>query len=235
MGTPHIDAKAGDIAETVLLPGDPLRAQYVAERYLESPVCYTRVRNMLGFTGTYKGVPVSVQGTGMGIPSALIYMTELITQFNVKRLVRIGSCGALQPDVDMRDIVIAMSASTTSGINRRRFNGADFAACADFPLFYTACKIAEEKGWGFKAGNVLSEDEFYGDDPEGWKLWAKFGVLAVEMETNGLYSIAAKFGVQALTILTVSDSLVTHALLPPEEREKTFTQMMELALETVSR
>ena len=214
-----------------MLPGDPLRAQYIAEHYLKEVQCYNRVRNMLGFTGLRNGRRVSVQGTGMGMPSALIYTTELITQFGATRLIRIGSCGGMQPQLAVHDLVLAMSASTTSNINQRRFGGADFAACADFGLFFKACETANAKGWPFKAGNVLSSDEFYEDDPDEWKHWAAFGVLAVEMESNGLYSIAAKHGVAALSILTVSDSLVSKQALSPRDREQSFTRMMEIALE----
>ncbi|TVQ96254.1 MAG: purine-nucleoside phosphorylase [Spirochaetaceae bacterium] len=227
----HIGAKPGDIAETVLLPGDPLRAKYVAETFLDDAVCYNQVRGMLGYTGTWKGKRVSVQGTGMGIPSHLIYVHELLADYGVKRVIRVGSCGSLQPDINLNDIVIAMSASTDSNVNRLRFGGADFAPCADYQLFSRACAVAQEKAIPFRAGNILSTDVFYGDDPDGWKLWARFGVLAVEMETNGLYTEAARAGAQALCILTVSDSLVTHANLSSEERELTFGSMMEIALE----
>ncbi len=230
MATPHLAAEKGSIAPTVLLPGDPLRAKYLAENYLQDYVCYNTVRNMFGYTGTYKGVKVSVQGTGMGIPSCLIYSTELIVEYGAKRLIRIGSCGSLQKNINVRDIVFAMSASTDSGINRRRFNGADFAPCADYKLFSRACAIADQLGYRFVAGNVLSGDQFYGDDLDAWKHWAQFGVLAVEMETNGLYTIAAKHGVQALSILSVSDSLVNREEIPAIEREKTLTRMMDIAL-----
>ena len=230
MPTPHNSANKGDIAPNILLPGDPLRAQFVAEKYLDAPKRYNTVRNMFGYTGTYNGVPVSVQGTGMGIPSHLIYVIELIEQYGCKKLIRIGSCGSIQPHINLRDIIISMSASTTSGINRRRFGNNDFAACADFALFDSAVRYAQQKGIDFYAGNILSEDEFYNDNRDHWKLWAQFGVLALEMETNGLYTIAAKHSVQALSILTVSDSLVAHQETTPEEREKSFTQMMEIAL-----
>ena len=233
MSTPHIEAQVGEIAENVLLPGDPLRAKFVADNYLDNAVQYNGVRGMLGFTGEYRGVPVSVQGSGMGVPSLLIYATELITHFNATRLVRIGSCGSIQPQIAVHDIVLAMSASTTSGINRTRFRGADFAACANFDLFERAVRACRAKSVTFHAGNVLTADEFYGDDPEGWKHWASYGVLALEMESNGLYTIAAKHGAQALSILTVSDSLVTHHELPPIKREQGFGAMVEIALESI--
>ena len=227
----HIGAKQGDIAESVLLPGDPLRAKFVAENFLEKPRQYNEVRGMLGFTGTYKGKRVSVQGTGMGIPSHLIYVHELLNDYGAKRLIRIGSCGSLQSGVHTRELIFAMAASTDSNINKLRFGGADFAACADPKLFRRACSLADERGFPYHAGNILSSDQFYHDDPEHWKHWAAFKVLAVEMEANGLYSEAAKFGAEALAILTVSDSLVTNEELSAEDRQKSFTEMMEIALE----
>ena len=230
----HIGAEQGDIAESVLLPGDPLRARFVAETFLEDATCYNEVRGMYGYTGTWRGKRVSVQGTGMGIPSHLIYVHELLADFGVKRAIRIGSCGALQPDIHLNDIVVAMSASTDSHINSRRFNGADFGACPDYALFRAFCGAAEARGVPFHAGNVLSSDIFYDDDPESWKLWANFGVLAVEMETSGLYTEAARFKAQALSILTVSDSLVARRSMSAAERERSFRTMIELALEVAT-
>lgn len=228
----HLEAKMGDIAETVLLPGDPLRAKWIAETFLEDVVCYNTVRGMYGYTGTYKGKKISVQGTGMGIPSISIYANELIMFYGVKNLIRVGTAGSYQEEIKVRDIVVAMSASTTSAINKNRFNGMDFAPTADFGLFMRAVKIAEEKGVKVKAGNILTADEFYGDNPEGFKQWARFGVLAVEMETAGLYTVAAKHGVKALTILTISDSLVNPENdTTAEERQTTFKEMIEIALE----
>ena len=231
----HIGAKVGDIAETVLLPGDPKRAKWIAENYLENPFCYTDIRGMLGFTGTYKGKKVSVQGTGMGIPSISIYITELMKDYRVKNLIRVGSAGSYQKDVKVRDVVIAMSTSTDSNINNRRFNGANFSPTANFELFKTALKVAEEKNIKIKAGNVLTSDEFYNDNSDYYKKWADFGVLAVEMETAGLYTLAAKYKTRALSILTISDSLVSPEITSAEEREKTFSEMIELALETAIR
>ena len=231
----HIGAKAGDIAETVLLPGDPKRAKWIAENYLENPFCYTDIRGMLGFTGTYKGKKVSIQGTGMGIPSISIYITELMKDYGVKNLIRVGSAGSYQKDVNVRDVVIAMSTSTDSNINNRRFNGANFTPTANFELFLTALKVAEEKNIKIKAGNVLTSDEFYNDNSDYYKKWADFGVLAVEMETAGLYTLAAKYKTRALSILTISDSLVSPEITSAEEREKTFSEMIELALETAIR
>lgn len=227
----HIGAEKGQIAETVLLPGDPLRAKFLAEHYLENAVCYNQVRGMFGYTGLYKGRKVSVQGTGMGMPSHSIYVHELICDYGVKQVIRIGSCGALQPDIGLRDILLAVSSSTDSSMNRLRFNGMDFAPPASFRLLKRAYEFAEAKGISVKAGNILSSDSFYNDDnPDGWKLWASYGVLAVEMETSALYTLAARFGVDALSILTVSDSIVTGEGAPAEDREKTYTDMMEIAL-----
>lgn len=230
----HIRAEKGDIAETILLPGDPLRAKWIANTFLNDPVCYNEVRGMLGYTGTYKGKRISVQGTGMGIPSTLIYCHELINNFGVKNLIRVGSAGSYQETVGLRDIVIAMSASSTSGINNSRFINADYAPTADFDLFLKAALYARENNISIKAGNVLSSDEFYEDDPEAYKKWAKFGVLCVEMETSGLYTIAAKHKVNALSILTISDSLVSGEQLTSEERENSFAKMIEIALGAVS-
>ena len=231
----HIGAKEGDIAETVLLPGDPKRAKWIAENYLENAFCYTDIRGMLGFTGTYKGKKVSIQGTGMGIPSISIYITELMKDYGVKNLIRVGSAGSYQEDIKVRDVVIAMSVSTNSNINNRRFNGANFSPTVNFELFRMALKVAEEKNIKIKAGNVLTSDEFYSDNSDYYKRWADFGVLAVEMETAGLYTLAAKYKAKALSILTISDSLVSSEITSAEEREKTFSEMIELALETAIR
>ncbi len=226
----HIEAKKGEIAETVLLPGDPLRAKWIAENFLEEIICYNNVRGMLSYTGFYQGKRVSVQGTGMGIPSAMIYAHELITEYDVKNLIRVGSAGAFQPDMKLLDLVIAMSASTTSSLNRSRFGGGDYAPTASFNLFMKAVKHVTGKGIAFKAGNVLSSDVFYDDDPEFYKKWANYGVLCVEMETAGLYTLAAKYGVNALSILTISDSLVNGDKISPEMREKKLDEMVEIAL-----
>ena len=231
----HIGAKEGDIVETVLLPGDPKRAKWIAENYLENAFCYTDIRGMLGFTGTYKGKKVSIQGTGMGIPSISIYITELMKDYGVKNLIRVGSAGSYQKDIKIRDVVIAMSTSTDSNINNRRFYGGNFSPTANFELFSLALKVAEEKNIKIKAGNVLTSDEFYNDDSDYYKKWADFGILAVEMETAGLYTLAAKYRAKALSILTISDSLVSLEITSAEEREKTFSEMIELALETAIR
>lgn len=231
----HIAAKKGEIAETVLLPGDPKRAKWIAENFLKDVYCYTDIRGMSGFTGTYKGKKISVQGTGMGIPSASIYINELIREYGVKNLIRVGSAGSYQKEIKVRDIVIAMATSTDSSINNKRFNNANFAPTANFDLFLSALKVAEEKNIKINAGNILTSDEFYTDDPNYYKKWADFGVLAVEMETAGLYTLAAKYKARALSILTISDSLVSEELTSAEEREKTFSSMIELALETALR
>jgi len=230
----HIGAKKGDIAEAVLMPGDPLRAKYIAENYLQDAVRYNEVRGMYGYTGTYKGKRISVQGSGMGIPSIAIYAHELINDFGVKRLIRVGSCGSMQKDVHIRDMVFGMAASHDSGINDRRFPDMTFAPTADYSLLEKAVAAARERQYRFHVGNILSTDTFYNDDPNLSKQWAAFGVLAVEMEGAALYTLAAKFGVQALTILTVSDHLITGEQTSSEEREKTFTQMMEVALEAAA-
>lgn len=226
----HINANPGDVAEIVLMPGDPLRAKWIAETFLEDAKCYNTVRNMLGYTGTYKGVPVSVQGSGMGLPSFSIYAHELIHDFGAKKLIRVGSAGAMKKDIKLRDVVIAMSASTTSSINRSRFDGGDYAPTASFDLFKKALKIADEKNIDVKAGNVLSSDLFYTDHRDDYKKWADYNVLCVEMEAAALYTIAAKFNVDALAVLTISDSLVTGEVTSTEDREKTFNQMIDIAL-----
>ncbi|NLW16454.1 MAG: purine-nucleoside phosphorylase [Firmicutes bacterium] len=229
--TPHIAANSRDqIAETVLLPGDPLRAKFIAENFLENPVQFNATRNMLGYTGYYQGKPVSVMGSGMGMPSIGIYSYELIHFYGVKNLIRVGSCGAYQPDIKVRDIILAMSASTDSNYASQFNLPGTYAPTASWDLLKRAVAVADAKGYPVKVGNVLSSDIFYDADPETWKRWAKMGVLAVEMEAAALYMNAAYAGVNALCILTVSDSLVTKEALPAEERERTFTQMMEIAL-----
>lgn len=229
----HITAKKGEIAETVLLPGDPLRAKWIAETYLDNPVCYNQIRGMLGYSGTYKGKRVSVQGSGMGIPSSLIYYHELITSYGVKNLIRVGTAGSYRKDVKLRDIVLAMAASTTSNINNAKFSNADYAPTANFELFMKAVQYAGGHNIPIKAGNVLSADVFYADDPEYYKIWAEYGVLCVEMEAAGLYTLAAKHRVQALAILTISDSLVTKEGVSAADRETSFGEMVRIALGTL--
>ena len=228
----HIAAKAGEIAESILLPGDPLRARFIAENFLENAKQYNEVRGILGYTGTYKGKRISVQGTGMGIPSISIYVNELFRDYGVKRAIRIGTAGAIQESLKLRDLVIAMTACTDSGANKVRFGGRDFAPSATFSLVKKAWESATEKGWQTYVGPVISSDMFYTEDPEEWKLWSKFGVLAVEMETSELYTLAAKYGRECLALLTISDHIITHDVTSQEERQTTFTRMMEVALET---
>lgn len=227
----HIGAKESAIANTVLLPGDPLRAKFIAENMLENAVCYNEVRGMYGYTGTYKGKKVSVQGTGMGIPSISIYVNELISSYNAKNLIRIGTCGSYSEDIKLRDVILAMSASTDSSINKLRFNGMDYAPTASFELLRKAYDVACEKGIEVKVGGILTSDTFYRDDPDHWRLWVSYGIKAIEMETAALYTLAAKFNVNALSILTVSDCILTKEETTSEERQKTFSDMIEIALE----
>lgn len=229
----HIEAKAGAIADSILLPGDPLRAKFIAENYLDNPEQFNRVRNMFGYTGLYKGKRVSVMGTGMGMPSHSIYVNELLMEYKVKKLIRVGTCGSLQPEVKVRDVLLATAASTNSNVNRIRFQGMDYAPAADFGLLETAWRLGRASGIALRAGTIISSDSFYSEDPEAWKLWAKFGVLGIEMEAAELYTLAAKYRAQALAILTVSDSLVSGEATNADEREKTFRAMAELALETI--
>ena len=231
----HIGAEVGQIAEAVLLPGDPLRAQFVAETYLDSPECYSRVRGMLGFTGIYQGKRVSVQGTGMGIPSISIYVHELINEYGAKRLIRIGTCGALQETMKLGEVVLAQAASTDSGVNRIRFRGGDYAPAADFQLLLEAHRAARKRGVAIRVGSVLTSDTFYADEPESWKIWARYGVLAAEMETAALYTLAAGHGVQGLSILTVSDNLVTGETAGSEQRQHSYTDMMEISLQVATK
>ena len=226
----HIEAKKGEIADTVLMPGDPMRAKWIANTFLEDAVCYNKIRGMLGYTGTYKGRRVSVQGSGMGIPSAMIYYHELINDYGVKNLIRVGSAGSYREDIKVRDIVLAMAASTTSGINNSRFINADYSPTADFDLLLKAALYARENNIPIKAGNVLSADEFYEEDPGAYKLWAQYGVLCVEMEASGLYTVAARHQVKALAILTISDSLVTGERAGAKARETSFHEMVDIAL-----
>jgi purine-nucleoside phosphorylase len=229
--TIHIGAKKGDIAETILLPGDPMRAKFVAENYLENFECYNKVRGMYGYTGYYKGNRISVQGTGMGMPSIGIYSHELIVDYGVKNLIRIGSCGSFSKDVKVRDVILAMSASTNSNYASQYDLPGTYAPTASFELLEKAKKSADSKSINVKVGNILSSDIFYDANPESWKKWSSMGVLAVEMEAAALYMNAAYLGANALAILTVSDSLVTKEETTSEEREKTLIEMIEIALE----
>lgn len=228
----HIGAKQGDIAETILLPGDPLRAKYIAENFLEDVSCYNEVRGMYGFTGTYKGEKISVQGTGMGVPSISIYVNELIQSYDVKKLIRVGTCGAIQKDVNVRDVILASTSSTDSQMNRMVFGGIDFAPSADFGLLKNAYEAGETKGLKLRVGNVFTSDSFYRDNTlELMEKLAGYNVLAVEMETTALYTLAAKYGRQALSVLTVSDHILTGEETSAQERQTTFNEMIEVALQ----
>jgi purine-nucleoside phosphorylase len=235
MPTPHISAEKGDFAPSILLPGDPLRAKHIADTYLDQAQEVNAVRNMLAYTGTFQGTPISVMGTGMGIPSASIYATELITEFGVQRLVRVGSCGGILPTVKIRDVILAIGACTDSGVNRARYGGLDFAATADFGLLRAAADAAAARGVEVKVGNVHSADLFYNPDPAAFDRMEAMGVLAVEMEAAGLYGAAAENGARALTIATVSDHVRTGESTTPEERQQTFNEMVEIALDAIGR
>jgi purine-nucleoside phosphorylase len=231
----HIGAEPGQIAPRILLPGDPLRAKWIAETYLKDPVCYSTVRNMFGFTGLYQGVEVSVQGTGMGMASASIYTHELITEYGVRTLIRVGSCGALAESLKLRDVIAAIGASTDSAMNRMRFDGLiDYAPVADFELLRTAVDVAERRGVRMRVGPILAGDAFYNVRPDLYKALADYGVLAVEMESAALYTIAAQFRVRALTILTVSDVIASGERLAARDREQSLGQMVEIALDTAT-
>lgn len=228
----HIEAKSGAIAERILLPGDPLRAKYIAETFLDNAVQYNTIRNAFGYTGEYKGVSISIQGTGMGIPSISIYVNELIRDYGVKKLFRVGTCGGMSPKVKVRDVILAQGTTTDSGIIVNTFGaGMNYAPLADFELLACAAAMAKELGLNIKVGNLLSEDRFYNDEIDRDKL-VEYGVLATEMEAAGLYTLAAKYDVQALAILTVSNHLVTNEETTAEERQTSFNDMIKLALET---
>ncbi|KMJ44668.1 purine-nucleoside phosphorylase [Xenorhabdus khoisanae] len=233
MATPHINAEMGDFADVVLMPGDPLRAKYIAETFLEDARQVNNVRGMLGFTGTYKGRRISVMGHGMGIPSCSIYAKELITEFGVKKIIRIGSCGAVSEAVKIRDIVIGMGACTDSKVNRLRFKDHDFAAIADFDLVRNAVDAAKAKNINTRVGNIFSADLFYTPDPQMFDVMEKYGILGVEMEAAGIYGVAAEFGAKALAICTVSDHIRTGEQTTAEERQNTFNDMIEIALESI--
>lgn len=230
MATPHINAPEGAFADTVLMPGDPLRAKHIAETFLDDVVCVNTVRNMFGYTGTYQGKKVSVLGSGMGVPSMSIYATELVKFYGVKNIIRIGSCGALPHSVKVRDVVIGMGASTDSMVNRNRVGGLDFAAIASFNLLEKAVATAREKNINVKVGNVFTSDLFYNPSETLFDTLEKYGVLAVEMEAAGLYGVAAEFGINALAIFTVSDHIRTGESLDAELRQTSFNEMVEVAL-----
>jgi purine-nucleoside phosphorylase len=233
--TPHLNAQPGDFAETVLMPGDPLRAQFIAETWLKDAKQVNTIRNMFGYTGHYKGKRLSVMAHGMGIPSCSIYATELIKDYGVKTVIRVGSCGALMADIKLGEIIIAMGASTDSKVNRIRLMDHDFAAIADYDVLRTACDVAKEQNKAVRVGNVFSADLFYTPQPELFDKLEKMQVMAIEMELAGLYGLAAEYGARALGILTVSDQIRTHEHMSAEARQTSFGEMIELALETAVR
>lgn len=233
MATPHINAEKGDFADVVLMPGDPLRAKYIAETFLENAREVNNVRGMLGYTGSYKGRAISVMGHGMGIPSCSIYTKELITEYDVKTLIRVGSCGAVREDVKLYDVVIGMGACTDSKVNRLRFKDHDFAAIADFELVRNAVDAAQDKGITVRVGNLFSADLFYTPDPQMFDVMEKYGILGVEMEAAGIYGVAAEFGAKALAICTVSDHIRTGEQTTSHERQTAFNDMITIALESV--
>lgn len=230
----HINAKQQEIAEKILLPGDPLRAKHIAEKYLENPICYNEIRGMYGFTGFYNGKRISVQGTGMGMPSMSIYANELIRYYNVKTLIRVGTCGSIDPNLKIKDLFFALGASTDSGINRNRFNHISYAPTADFELLQKAYETALQQSFKATIGNVLTCDQFYDrSQSEKNKLLTDYGIAAIDMETCELYTLAAKYRCQALTLMTVSDSFITGEKVDSRERESNFDKMVELALNTI--
>lgn len=231
MATPHISAAKDAFAPTILMPGDPLRAQYIAENFLQDTEQVTAVRNMYGYTGTYQGKKISVMGHGMGIPSCSIYAKELITEYGVQHLIRVGSCGAVLDDVHVRDVVIGMGASTDSQVNRSRFHGYDFAALADFGIVQALAQAAQARGVKAKVGNLFSSDLFYHPDQALTQTLRKYGILGVEMEAAGIYGVAAEFGAKAATICTVSDHIIREEYTTAEERQSTFNEMIEIALD----
>jgi len=229
----HIGAQDGEVAPRVLLPGDPLRAKWIAETFLDDAACYSDVRGMLGYSGGYRGEPVSVQGTGMGQPSLSIYVNELIRDYDVQQLVRVGSCGALSEELAIRDVVLAISASTDSAMNKIRFEGLDYAATADFGLLRAAYDAAVAAGTPVTVAKIFSGDAFYSDRPELLQRMVEYGVVAVEMEANALYTLAAKHGRRALCLCTVSDHIVSGAETTAQEREQTFGDMIPVALDAM--
>ncbi len=234
MSTPHLQGKKGDYAPTVLMPGDPLRAKYIAETYLENPVCVNEIRGMLGYTGTYKGVPVSVQGSGMGIASIGIYSYELFHEFDVQHIIRVGTAGAIAPEVELRDVILGQAACTNSNYASQYALPGTYAPIASFRLLSAAAEAAKEQGLSVRVGNLFSSDTFY-DDRNSLADWAKMHVLGVEMESAGLYMNAARAGKEALCICTVSDCPLRGLATTAQERQTGFTAMMELALETTVR
>lgn len=233
MATPHINASVGDFAETVLMPGDPLRAKFIAENFLEQAELVSDVRNMLAYTGFYKGIRVSVMGSGMGIPSCSIYATELYREYGVKNIIRVGSCGAVNSNINLRDVIIGLGACTDSKVNRIRFAGHDFAAIADYELLEKAVRAANNQQVSIKVGNIFSADTFYTPEPEVFDVLEKYNILGIEMEAAGLYGVAAAEGGKALTILTVSDHIRRGEKLSSQERQSSFDEMVLITLESL--
>ena len=233
MSTPHLETKKGEFAETVLMPGDPLRSKFIADSFLEDVTMVNTVRNMLAYTGYYKGVKVSTMGSGIGIPSCVLYAKELVTEYGVKKLIRVGSCGGIAPEIKVRDVIIAHGASTDSNVNRMRFNNYDYSATADYNLLVNAVKAANKNSIDIHIGNIFTSDFYYHPDPNAYETMDKMGSLAVEMETAGLYGLASEYKVKALSILTVSDHIITGESTTSEEREKTFGDMIKIALESL--
>ncbi len=233
MATPHIEAKEGEIAESILLPGDPLRAKFIAENYLDDFVQFNKVRNMFGYTGYYKGKRVSVMGTGMGMPSIGIYAYELIKFYGVKRLIRVGSAGSIQDDVKIKDVIIAQGASTNSNFSKQYNLRGEIAALSDYELLFSAALQAEVLNIPYHVGNILSSDTFYDHDEESWKKWAEMGVLGMEMEAYALFLTATVLKAKALAICTISDSMITGESMGHEDRETSLRQMIQLALDIV--
>lgn len=233
MATAHINAEMGDFADVVLMPGDPLRAKYIAETFLDDVQQVCDVRNMFGYTGTYQGRKVSVMGHGMGIPSCSIYVTELFKDFGVKKVIRVGSCGAVNKDIKLRDVVIGMGACTDSKVNRIRFKDHDFAAIADYKMVKAAEMAAEKRGIAVKVGNLFSAELFYTPDPSMFDVMDKYGIVGVEMEAAGIYGVAAEYGAKALAICTVSDHIKTGEQTTSQERQNTFNEMIEIALDSI--
>lgn len=233
MTTPHINADDGAFAETVLMPGDPLRAKHIAETFLEDAELICDVRNMFGFTGTYKGKRISIMGHGMGIPSCSIYATELITHYGVKNIIRVGTCGSVNKNIKLLDIVIGMGACTDSKVNRIRFNNHDFAAIASYELLHKVVESAQKHGVNARVGNIFSADLFYSPEDNSFDLYEKYNILGIEMEAAGLYGLAAEFGANAVCLLTVSDHIRTGETAPPEDRQTKFNDMISIALDSV--
>ncbi len=234
MSTPHIAANIGEIAQTVLMPGDPLRAKFVADSYLTNVVCVNEVRNMFAFTGDFQGKPVTVMGGGMGIPSTSIYCTELFRFFEVENIIRVGSCGSIHPNVNLGDLVVGMGASTDSVVNRNRFMGHDYAAIADFELMRGWIDAADARGSKYTVGNIFSSDTFYHPSNDIYDRAVSLGILAVEMEAAGLYRVAAEEGGRALTVLTVSDHIIKGEKMTAAQRESSFGEMMEITLASIT-